>query len=196
VSFRTLVVTVAAATAAGCGGPATEAVETHSIVDPWQPIPFAVDEAILRSADAACRDLQLRVAAVGEVLQPVVADTRGDSKVLVVYVGGNTEADCLVPIAADGTADPASGGSSSGNTFEPLPPGAVAITTGTSSSDGSSVVGRVGPGVARVEIGTASGRRLQASLTRTGWFAAWWPGEDAHGPVTAFDASGTVTGTT
>ena len=50
-----------------------------------------------------------------------------------------------------------------------------------------------GPGVARVVVTLADNRPIVASLSRSGWFAAWWPDATSSTKMTAYDGAGVVT---
>jgi hypothetical protein len=203
VTFRTLIALVVAATlAVACGSDAAaEPVEPpHSIHEPWQAEPFAVDQAVLTSAQAACGDMNPPGGPALAGLSLVAVDARGGSHVYLVSANQNSESDCFVEIAPSGQAMTKSGGATSGDPFKQLAPGAiegVGSSSGTNGSDTmSSVVGRAGPGVARVVVTLADNRRIIASLSRSGWYAAWWPDGTASTKVTAYDGVGTVTGAT
>ena len=90
-----------------------------------------------------------------------------------------------------------SGGSSSGDVFQPLAAGAIELVGSSSGSNGadtmSSVVGRAGPGVARVVVTLADNRPIVASLSRSGWFAVWWPDATSSTKMTAYDGAGVIT---
>jgi hypothetical protein len=53
----------------------------------------------------------------------------------------------------------------------------------------STITGRVGPGVAAVDVVFSSGSRVRAT-TANGWFVAWWPSGDGHVTVQGLDANG------
>ena len=183
----------------GCGADNPDPVEpAHSINEPWQPEPFAVGSEVLAGARGPCLDMQQRAPNPPPGLSLAVADARGGSKILLVYAGPNAETDCLVDILPNGDAGSTSGGSSAGDAFRPMAPGSVQSEGGSSSDDGanqvSSIVGRAGPGVARVVVSLAGGRAVVASLSASGWFAAWWPDATATSGLTAYDGTGTVTG--
>jgi len=132
-------------------------------------------------------------------LSLVAVDARGGSRVFLVNANRDSESECLVEIAASGQAKTKTGGATSGDPFKPLAPGAIELmgmSTGTNGPDTmSSVVGRAGPGVARVVITLGDNRPIVASLSQSGWYAAWWPDGTASTKATAFDGVGTVTGT-
>jgi hypothetical protein len=201
VTFRTLLALVVAAfVVAACGADAADPVEPpHNIHEPWQAEPFAVDPAILVSAQAACRDMESGMLQPPANLSLVAVDARGGSRVFLVNANRNNETECLVEIAASGKATTKSGGASSGDPFKLLAPGAIELmgmSTGTNGPDTvSSVVGRAGPGVARVVVTLADNRPIVASLSQSGWYAAWWPDATSSTKATAYDGVGTVTGT-
>ena len=202
VTFRAVLALIAAATVAvACGSDAEATLEPpHSIHEPWQAEPFAVDQALLTSAQAACGDMDPPGGPALAGLSLVAVDVRGGSHVYLVSANQNSESDCFVEIAPSGQATTKSGGSSSGDPFKLLAPGAiegVGSSSGTNGSDTmSSVVGRAGPGVARVVVTLADNRPIVASLSRSGWYAAWWPEATAYTKATGYDGVGTVTGTT
>ena len=183
---------------AGCGADNPDPVEVHAISEPWRPEPFAVAPEVLASARGPCLDMQQRAPNMPQGVSLAVADARGGSKILLVYAGPNAEADCLVEILPSGDAGPTSGGSSVGDAFQPMAAGAVKSEGGSSIEDGpnpvSSIVGRAGPGVARVVVSLAGGRQVAATLGPSGWFAAWWPDATAVSGLTAYDGAGAVIG--
>lgn len=201
VTVRTaLALAFAATVAVACGLDASEVIEPpHSIHEPWQAEPFAIDQALLTSAQTACVDLNPPEAQAPVGLSLVAADARGGSHVFLVNANQNAESECFVEIAPSGQAMTKSGGSSSGDAFRQLAPGAIELVGSSSGSNGpdtmSSVVGRAGPGVARVVVTLADNRPIVASLSRSGWYAAWWPDATASTKVTAYDDVGAVTGT-
>jgi len=184
---------------AGCTSEAEQPIDPprHDLSEPWQTQPFAISEAALASAELACRDMQpppgVRLA---------VVDARGDSTVYLVYAAPAAQAECLVSIQPNGRAESMGGGASIGG-LPPAPgPGGVSVVSSGNSSGGvggdvtSTILGRAGAGVARVEVRLGNGRALTASLGPTGWFAAWWPSGEGYLDVAGFDGLGTVTGTT
>ena len=197
-----LALAVAAATAAGCGSGEAEAdpIElVHSIHEPWQAEPFAVEQALVARAETACRDMKIG-GPQAQMNPPLVAvDARGGSRLFLIGAQGNTETECLVDVDASGAAMMSIGGATSGGeAFGPLDPGAVTIVSGSSGGGPpalASVVGRAGPGVARVVVTLGDGRPVVATLTRAGWYAAWWPGATGYASATAYDGAGAQTGT-
>ena len=128
-------------------------------------------------------------------------DARGGSKVMLVFAGPTETADCLAIVDANGGGS-SMGGSSGGEPVVPPAPGAVVIESfgeGGSFGPGQEVttlMGQAGPGVAVVEITTSTGRSIRASLSSSGWWAAWWPTDDPYKVVTGFDAFGRPTDST
>jgi len=184
---------------AGCTVDAEQPIEPprHDLGEPWQAEPFAINETVLANADRACRDLEpppgVRLA---------VVDARGDSTVYLVYAGPTAQAECLVSIKPTGQAETMGGGASIGG-LPPVPgPGEVSVVSSGSVGGGvgqdvtSTVLGRAGDGVDRVEVTLGNDRAITASVGPTGWFAAWWPSDEAYLNVAGFDALGNLTGTT
>ena len=196
VTFRTVLALIAAATVAiACGADAPDSNEPpHSIHQPWQAEPFAIDQADLTRAQAACRDMGLEQFQAPATLSLVAVDARGGSHVLLVSADRKTESDCFVEIDLFGRATPNGAGSTSGLPFQQLNPGDIEIVSSSSgSSDAdtmSAVVGRAGPGVARVVVTLADNRPIVASLSQSGWYAAWWPDGTASTKVTGYDGAG------
>ncbi|MFL5775173.1 MAG: hypothetical protein ACJ76W_02760 [Chloroflexota bacterium] len=195
-----LTLVVVAMVTVGCGSDATEAVEPpHSIHEPWQVEPFAVDQALLTSAQAACGDMVAEQRAPEGALSLVAADARGGSHLFLVSANQNAESECFVEIAPTGEATTKSGGASSGDVFKPLVPGGIELVGSSSGSTGADtmswLVGRAGPGVARVVVTLADNRPVVASLSSLGWYAAWWPDGTPSAKVTAYDGAGVVTST-
>ena len=199
VTFRTLIALVAAATlAVACGSDAEATLEPpHSIYEPWQAEPFAVDQALMARAQVACRDMAPPGPQNPANLSLVAVDARGGSHLFLVSANQKEESECFVEINASGEPTTKSGGSSSGDVFQPLAPGAIELVGSSSGSNGpdtmSSVVGRAGPGVARVVVTLADNRPIVASLSRSGWFAAWWPDGTSSTKMTAYDGAGVIT---
>ena len=195
-----IAIALAGVAAVGCAADAVvPEVATESIAVPWRAEPIVIEGGVATRAEHVCRDLQVRVAPQPVVAPLAVVDARGGSKLFFVYADATSEAECMAELAPNGDWTTGTGGSSAGEAFEALPRGALTIVGGMKAGEGvdavSSVVGRVGPGVASVVIATGSGQRIRASLGPTGWFAAWWPTDDPYGAITAFDAAGNPTGT-
>jgi len=191
----------AAAIVVACDADAADPVEPpHNIHQPWQAEPFAVDQGDLTRAMAACRDIGFQGFQAAGNLPLVAVDARGGSHVFLVTADRKTEADCFVEIDPFGQATPNGAGSTSGLPFQQLKPGDIEIVSSSSgASDGatmSAVAGRAGPGVARVVVTLADNRPIVASLSQSGWYAAWWPDGTASTKVTGYDGAGSPLGTT
>jgi hypothetical protein len=171
----------------------------HDLAEPWQPVPFDLDQATLAAAVAACRD----VVGAGQVLPPlVVVDARGANTVIVAYGQGGNTADCSV--VRDGSGRFTSMGGSAGMTMGEPPIGRGEVKSrgmsGTSVAGGiqaTYVVGVAGPAVAAVDVLIPGGPRVRASLAN-GWFAAWWPGDFVNKPqpitINGYDDAGNLIG--
>jgi hypothetical protein len=191
---RPVALLMLAAMLAGCGADAVASEDVpHSLAEPWQPIPFAVDQRLVTAADKACDGMGKPP---GTTLR--IIDARGANRLLLVYAGPKDELDCHVKVNAAGEATSDIGSGSGSSDPFPVPgPGQVENLSASSGGEGpdavSSVVGQAGPGTGAVEVTLVDGRRVRASLGPSGWFAAWWPGGQSHTKVTAFDGAGTPT---
>ena len=194
------IVALLAAIGAGvsCTADAEQPIEPsrHDLGEPWQAEPFAINETVLANADRACRDLDPPPG-----VSLAVVDARGDSTVYLVYTGLTAQAECLVSIKPTGQAETTGGGASIGG-LPPVPvPGEVSVVSSGSTGGGvgqdvtSTVLGRAGAGVERVEVRLRNNRTITASLGPTGWFAAWWPSDEGYLTVAGFDGLGNLTGT-
>ena len=166
-------------------------------MDAWQPIPFGVAPATLNEAERICSGVDIP----RRDLPLVAVDARGGTLLFLVYAGPAAESDCIIQFDGARATGDAGGSSSSGEAIAQPAPGDVSVFDsgiggGFESLAYTSLVGLFGPGVDRVAIVTTNGRRLDAALGPTGWFAAWWPGDDEYAGVAAYDAMGTRTGTT
>jgi hypothetical protein len=171
----------------------------HDLAEPWQAVPFDLDQATLAAAVAACRD----VMGPGQVLPPlVVVDARGGNTVIVAYGQGGNTADCSV--VRDGSGRFTSMGGSAGSSIGEPPIGQAEVRSrGMSSTSvaggiqATYVVGVAGPAVAAVDVLIPGGPRVRASLAN-GWFAAWWPGDFVNKPqpitINGYDDAGNLIG--
>lgn len=187
---------------AGCDS-AIEPVEPivseppRNLMAAWQPVPFGVAPATITEAERVCSGVDIP----RRELPLVAVDARGGTLLFLVYAGPAAESDCILQFDEARATGEAGGSSSSAEAIVPPAPGEVSVFNsgiggGFENLAYTSLVGLFGPGVGRVEIVTTSGRRLDASLGPTGWFAAWWPGDDEYAGVAAYDAMGSRTGTT
>jgi hypothetical protein len=171
----------------------------HDLAEPWQAVPFDLDQATLAAAVAACRD----VMGPGQVLPPlVVVDARGANTVIVAYGQGGNTADCSV--VRDGSGRFTSMGGSAGSSNGEPPIGqaevrsrGISTTNAAGGFQATYVVGVAGPVVAAVDVVIPGGPRVRASLAN-GWFVAWWPGNFANKPqnvtINGYDAAGNLVG--
>jgi hypothetical protein len=192
VSFsRGVAAVLVAVSIAACGADAVEpAPATHDLMEPWQPVPFAVDRSIITTAESACRSLapppNVRLAAV---------DARGGGRLLLIFAGPRNEFECQVLVDSYGHATTDLGGTmESDDPIRPPEPGTlgnVIVTSGGAATEAVSwVVGQAGAGVAAVDIALSAHPSVRASLGPTGWFAAWWPGQEGYTSLTGLDATG------
>jgi len=191
----------------GCGDDqATEdPVPAHATVEalrgPWQPTPYVLDPQLLVDAQTEC--LAMNAAIPAKAAMPanaalVVADARGGGVLQLAFVAANGDGfECLnMPIlptgdvARSGTMTGRGGGGPIGPS---APFGMEALGGGSTTGGGNqpidaTVVGRVGPGIAQVQIEVAGQPRIIATIWN-GWFAAWWPGSPRATAV-GYDAAG------
>jgi hypothetical protein len=199
-----LAITIAVTVCAGCddADSAPPAV-IHDLAEPWQAAPFPVDPAIIAGAQRVCRDPA--GGALPDATMPLVlADTRGGNFLFLMFANGFNDGQCFVERGADGRfVSQGGGGSLGGNVRAPLPPNGIEFGGGGSQSTSrgpglpddtkSFGTGRVGDGVAVVEVVLADNTSLQASLN-AGWYAAWWPSDASVKVVRAYDRGGSMIG--
>ncbi|MEV6239523.1 hypothetical protein [Lentzea sp. NPDC051838] len=139
----------------------------------WTPTPGQPsNEQALPQANACTSAWQAPAPSPSDI---VLAETRGVASILVLKKG-NGLAECMVvgdkvfnyQALTDGP-------------VPPLPDTQVKTETWSSSGDGDEVysrmVGRMGPGVTRVELHLRNGQVITAG-TGSGWWTAWWPGPE------------------
>lgn len=191
--------------AAACDEPIAEAtgLPVNDVGVPWQAQPFRVRDDVLLAAVQGCRKAMANFMPADARM--ALADTRGSSRVSLIFVTATERFTCMAMAGLDGGFDAtsASGGPLGPGENEALGPGQ--IRPGPLSTEGgvvevngqtqaiSTIDGQVGAGVASVDILLASGPHVQAT-TGNGWFAAWWPSGDAVVVVQAFDATGQALG--
>jgi hypothetical protein len=125
-------------------------------------------------------------------LRPVLTDTRGPfTWVILADNDASSYASCisgptLTAVSAGGSSTPLS--ASAGQL-------ALSSSSQTRTPDGDSysfAEGRVGGGVTAATLVLADGTRVQATL-QNGWFAAWWPTDQAVSSALVTNAGGTTT---
>ncbi|MBM2622897.1 hypothetical protein JIG36_46095 [Actinoplanes sp. LDG1-06] len=107
----------------------------------------------------------------------LLAERRGDATLVLVRKDGTGLTSCFVLDPEQGAA-----GADLLDTTAPAPaPGRVRNESSGATEGGegwySSMIGRAGAGVEKVEIELPDGTEVRASL-RDGWWAAWWPGHE------------------
>lgn len=107
----------------------------------------------------------------------VLAERRGDATLVLVKMDSTALTSCFVLDPAEGAA-----GADLLDTASPAPAAGRVRTVSMGAVEGSegwysSVIGRAGAGVEKVEIELPDGTEVRASL-RDGWWAAWWPGHE------------------
>jgi hypothetical protein len=186
---------------AGCASEEPKFTPSHDLAEPWQAEPFAIDQATLAAASEACRHGQAAQMG-GPALPPLVAvDARGADTVIVAFAGAGRSADCTMVRSPDGQFQMVGGGSGTGmDQHQPSGSRDVASSGWGSTSFGlggkpaTYMIGRAGAEIAKVEIVVPPGQRIRASLSSTGWFAAWWPGDSTNArlSINGYDAFGTL----
>lgn len=178
-----------------CGEGEIQPPVIHDLSEPWQAAPILLDGAVYTAIEAACRQSG---AAQGAAL--AVIDARGADTAIVVLVGPNSRGECFVDREA-GTFGVTSAGAAEGDgVIVPVGPREIA---NVNISTGERMVGPVGMGATTYLIGQAgadigsidlvlagSGQRIRASLWDSGWFAAWWPGDEETVRFEAVDRNG------
>ena len=189
-----LVLAVAVGFLTGCDdaesvGPAA----IHDLGEPWQARPFAVDPAVIAAAEQVCRDPVRQM--VPAAISLVLVDARGDNRLTLLFAGPRETSQCFLTRDCAGQLTFGGGEGSGGDVRPALGPTEISFQGAGSEGDPvhptSHGAGRVGVGVASVELIPPSGVTVQASLNQ-GWFAAWWYGLDHDGviAVRAYDAMG------
>ena len=193
-----LIAIAGAALASGCGEPEIQPPVIHDLSEPWQPIPFQLDQAVYAKIEATCRESGM---APGAPL--AVIDARGDSTAVAVFAGQDVRAECLVVREAGRLSVPSAGETRGNGTIEQVGPRTISnVSVGTGSQltpQGASrdvvyVTGQAGKDVGLIELvlGDGDGRRVRASLWNLGWFAAWWPGVETSIRYDVYDTSGVL----
>jgi hypothetical protein len=193
-----LVAVALAVLAAGCGdAPAPEPAQPiFELSTPWQPQPFRIRDDVLAAALTACRGTGPRL--VPANARVVLADVRGADRVDFLFTVGTDEITCTTTASTGGAFEFAGGGNGAIEKLDPPPAGTARIewtasggatANGVVSDASTSVLGRVGPGVAAVDLIRSKGGRVRAT-TANGWFSAWWPTDDAEFRVQAIGPDG------
>ncbi|MEV4350957.1 hypothetical protein AB0J83_41400 [Actinoplanes sp. NPDC049596] len=179
---RRLAIGLAAAAVLGVGGilvVPTVLPSADTAYASWTPVPQDLPETQALAVAASCaRNWG------GPPGRLVLSERRGRSTFLIMWVSGGPLVDCF---SGDGpSSSPASDRLSGDGNVEPPVPGAGRVSLGggmwaTRTGPAgwrSQAAGRVGAGVTGVDIALPDGRTVQAT-TRNGWWAAWWPGDEA-----------------
>lgn len=160
---------------------------------PWQLTPFQLPANLIARIDDACRRQNIDFP---KNLQVVVIDARGEHVAQIYYASPNGDsAMCADMTITETGAVEALGGAGWGANSRPwrvLGPLELVITDQSGSgrpATASNVAGRVGAGIARVELVLADGRAARATLFR-GWFAVWFPGDLRGASVRGYDVFG------
>jgi hypothetical protein len=194
---------LAVVVAGGCDDTAEQTVPPiHDLGEPWQAVPFVVDPTIVARAERVCRDADVLP---DKAEQLVLADARGGNFVFLMFANGFNDGQCSVERQADGVfINQGGGGSFGGNLRAVVPPNGLEFAGSGSESVPrapgqpnelrSYATGRVGAGIAVVEVVLTDGSSLQATVDN-GWFAAWWPTAAEVKVVRGHDRGGSVIAT-
>ncbi len=170
----------------------------------WTPTPVAAAPMVGDAAGAACRrstadsirslpavpgGAPMPTAADAAAARTILAETRGEWT-LVVLAGRGIDMTCLSRAGEPGGPAAMVGGSLGvGDEVHLRPDGFFAGGPGIASTPEGSVstlTGVVGKDVTGVEITTADGRRVTATIAGDR-FAAWWPGAPVTDPTGPFE---------
>ena len=172
--------------------PETSPAVGAGFAEPWQPVPFPVPADLVAAAEAACRAQGPQD--VPADAQLALVDARGEARLTLIFSTAGLGAWCDADFKADrGWFASASVGL---DTTDPGPNEAdVSLTAGSTDMgiegaerQRSAVLGRVGPGVAGVDIIRKVGA-IKATVANR-WFVAWWPSGEERVQIQAKDANG------
>jgi hypothetical protein len=178
----------------GCAEEPPPPPQIHDIGEPWQPMPFAVDNSVLAEVERICRSQKM----VPDTVPLSVIDVRGGGVGVMVMADANNEGECLVTRNARGELTMAIGGATSGiGAIQPVGPRAIGQPSVGSATLGplegrqlTYVVGQAGSEVGLIEAVLPDGTRIQASNWGRGWFTAWWPGDRQQVRWSLYDLNG------
>ncbi len=151
----------------------------------WTAEPTTPDPAFLAAAGPACED-NLTGNDVQQLLRTgaLLQDQRGPDGAAFLWTGEST-AYCFIGRTPDGTLQ-----SPYGAWREVVLDGPLALE-GIEPGPPGMVTGAVDPAAAAVEVETASGLKLRATIGG-GRFVAWWPGTDRLVAVRSLATDGTM----
>jgi hypothetical protein len=189
-----LVAFAATALLVGCGEGEIQPPVIHDLSEPWQPVPFQLDEAVYLQLEAECREAGI---APGAVL--TVIDARGGDIAIVALAGQDSRSDCLV--VRERGESMVSGASEMRGEGANEPIGAreigePSVATGQQlTGPGADVtvtyaVGQAGTEVGAIDLVLGNGQRVRATSWGRGWYAAWWPGEETTVRYEGIDRNG------
>lgn len=152
----------------------------------WTAEPTAPDAALLAAAKAGCNDSFSGDADQQELLRSgaLLQDQRGPDGAAFLWTGEST-AYCFIGRTHAGDLRSPFG------SWREHPFGGPLAIEGDEPGPPAMVTGAVDPAAAAVEIETASGLLLRATVGG-GRFVAWWPGADRLVAVRSLDADGNV----
>jgi hypothetical protein len=170
---------------AGCGEETPAAGGITALQSAWLAQPIPVGTEIVQAAVRTCRANDSGLIPLTSTA--VLADVRGGGRIAVVFSGPREQVFlCLLDATADGKLSWSSGWGGDRHSAEgPLAVGEVRpeepqpARVDAASGIAEPILtatGRVGRGVAGVDLILGSGERVRAT-TAAGWYAAWWPND-------------------
>ena len=173
---------------------------SNQLLGPWRRRSVPLPDDLLSSATFVCKNPDDEVVRAALADMPVaVVDARGNGLASIIFADDHAAFECRVKLEMVGSALGAT-------ILEPpswLAPsdapadGAISIVSNGSVDDDagsrSVLIGRVGPGAARVVAGFDDATEVEAAQGN-GWYTAWWPGLDRPGAVAAVDSRSVATG--
>lgn len=167
---------------AACGGESAlvgpPVASIQDLTGPWRPTPLLLDPVMRDRIATTCRrDIERKPTSTVAVM-----DVRGFGVAVVRMTGDSAGACDAIQVTEGGQAVGAGGGWRQDQPEVAVPLNETAIDEvqvgqvggGDLRTEGRSVIGRAGAGIAVVTVDTPGQPQILATL-ENGWFAAWWP---------------------
>ena len=191
-----------AGVAGGCGEEVATGPGVAALKAAWVAQPIPVGDDVVQAAVRTCRANDSGLIPLTSTA--VLADVRGGGRIAVVFSGPREQVFlCLLDATTDGKLSWASGWGGDRHSAEgPLAVGEVRpeepqpARVDAASGIAQPILtatGRVGRGVAGVDLILGSGARVRAT-TAGGWYAAWWPNDIGVTGYQALTSAGTPLG--
>jgi hypothetical protein len=196
------IVLAIAGVAGGCGEDAPTDRGVTALQSAWLAQPIPVGDDLVQAAVRTCRANDSGLIPLTSTA--VLADVRGGGRIAVVFSGPREQVFlCLLRATTDGKLSWSSGWGGDRHSAEgPLAVGEVRpeepqpARVDAASGIAQPILtatGRVGRGVAGVDLILGSGARVRAT-TAAGWYAAWWPNDIGVTGYQALNSAGTPLG--